>query len=174
MTRLPQLLFITLLFLPAPVLSDVAAEYLCNGGKDRSGNALQSPTLEQTREIHPQTRNQLSASSLLKLAHQCSLETSRHADLLFRATEAMGCGPESLMARSAINTANHADETNYKVAVLFRNARQNSAEDVDAVCDEIAKIDPDEIDVMSLEDATALGRRLGEFEVELRALWHGK
>ncbi len=162
-----------LLLLPQPVFADEATDFICNAGQDRFGGELPRPTEEQTQAILPQVLSHLSASTLLKVAHQCALDTADHAALLFRAADSLRCAPGTILHETTIATVNHDEETNYKAAVLFNGARESSADDVRSFCAEVAEINPDLFEVTSLEQATELGRLVGSFESKLRSIRYG-
>ncbi len=172
-SRLLRIAVVGLLLLSQPVFADEATEFICNAGKDRLGKDLPRPTAEQTQAILPLVLSHLNASTLLKVAHQCALDTSSHAALLFRAADTLGCTPGTSLYETTIATANHDEETNYRVAVLFNEARESSAEDVRAFCQDIAEINPEPFEVTSLEQATELSRLVGSLESTLRGIWYG-
>ena len=174
LSKLLQIWFVGILTLSQPAFSNEAANSICNYGKGKAGNPIPEPTQEQMKIIMPQLQSYLGASGLLQVAHQCKLDTSRHAALLFRATEAIGCGPESRMNDNAIAAAKHEESTNYKASVLFKNARNNSAAAVDEVCAAIAQFDPNAVEVTSPEDSTTLNRLVRDAEIRLRTIWHGE
>ena len=162
------------LFLPQQALANEASNYICNSGKDKAGNRLPEPTMEHMRALLPQLQSYIGLHSMLMVAHQCKLDTSRHAALIFRATESMGCALDSRLHAVAVASANHEEKTNYKVALLFKNARSNSIGGVDEVCTAVAQFDPDAFDVMSLKDASAINRLVRDVEAKLHAIWHGE
>lgn len=112
----------------------------------------------------------LAASGLVKVTHHCELDTTRAAALMFRATEALGCTPGSAWHDLAVATANHDEETNYRTAVFFSQARANNPDGVAALCASIDDVDLEGIDATSLEDATALSRTVGGFSTTLSGL----
>lgn len=171
-SKLLQICFIGTLSLSQPAFSNEIANSICNYGKNKAGNPVPKPTLEQMKLVMPQLQSYLGAFGLLQVAHQCELDTTRHAALLFRATEAIGCRPESRMNDNAIAAAKHEESTNYKASVLFKNARNNSAAGVDEVCAAVARFDPNAIEVTSPEDSTTLNRLVRDTETRLRRIWH--
>lgn len=153
-----------------PSLADDAAVFICNAGKDATGNRLPQPEQEQMQAILAPVQSYLAGGHLLRAAHQCGFDTSRHATLLFEAIEAIGCAPTSVFYRITIETINHDESSNYMMAYGFNSAREASAAGVSGICDSIATVDPETFDVTSVEDATALGRFMSEVERRLREI----
>ena len=157
-----------------PALPGEASDYLCNSGKDSAGNALPMPTAEQVSAIEPQMRIQSRAIVLLKHAHQCGQDTTRHADLLLRATQAIGCAPESDMSVKMAAIIRHDGETTKDMAFMFKQARKNNPEKLDQLCADIATVDPDPVDVTSASDAQDFGVRVTDFIITIGRIWNSK
>lgn len=154
--------------------SDEATEYVCNGGKTAQGNSMPNPPAEQIENNLPQMQTQLNALGFVQAAHQCGLDTSGHIELLFRATESLGCLPGSGMYQIAAETAADVEAASYKARILFKNARNRNPSVVDLVCSEIAELDPNSLDPTSQDHANELSQVVADAEINLIKAWHDK